>query len=272
MGNAIPRLGRVSADVRDFVVSPEKNPGPTSDSLQDPFAMLETYFLADLHLFTRRSLAPRHEAAIRAAAARASTFVFGGDIFDFAWCEQPTVASAVDQAARWLERLVAEHGQCQFYFLLGNHDCHPHFVKRLDELARSLSNLQWAPYYLRLGDNLFLHGDVRRRRSVASLVNSRRRWMRTRPRGSALNRLYDLAMQSGLHKVATRVAHPKRTSARRILRYLEEIGHGPDDGVRHVYFGHTHRQMSGFEYGGLTFHNSGSPMRGVPFRIVKVCA
>ncbi len=235
--------------------------------------MPEAYFLADLHLFTRRSLAGRHEAAIAEAAARASTFVLGGDIFDFAWCEQPTVASAVEQAAGWLQRLVAEHRQCQFYFLLGNHDCHPYFVKRLDELAQSLPNLEWDPYYLRMGHSLFLHGDVhRQRRPSDALLKSRRRWMRARPRGPALNRLYDLAMHSGLHKVATRVAHPKRTSARRILRYLEEIGHGPANGVRHVYFGHTHRQLSDFEYGGLLFHNSGSPMRGVPFRIVKIRA
>jgi len=235
--------------------------------------MKEAYFLADLHLFTRRSLAARHEAAITAAAARASTFVLGGDIFDFAWCQQPTVTSAVDEASQWLERLVANHRHCQFYFLLGNHDCHPLFVKRLDQLAESLPNLQWAPYYLRLGHSLFLHGDVRRRRqSAAALRNSRRRWMRTRPRSAALHRLYDIAMQSGLHRVATRMAHPKRTSARRILRYLEEIGHGPDSGVRHVYFGHTHRQLSDFEHGGLVFHNSGSPMRGMAFRIVKVRA
>ena len=40
-------------------------------------------------------------------------------------------------------------------------------------------------------------------------------------------------------------------------------------GVRHVYFGHIHRRVSGYRYRGLTFHNGGAPMRGQHFRILE---
>jgi UDP-2,3-diacylglucosamine hydrolase len=52
------------------------------------------------------------------------------------------------------------------------------------------------------------------------------------------------------------------------LNYIDQIGHGPASGVEHVYFGHTHRELNNYRYGGVSFHNGGAPMHGVPFRIV----
>ena len=49
------------------------------------------------------------------------------------------------------------------------------------------------------------------------------------------------------------------------MDYLENAGHGPDDGVTDVYFGHTHGPVLNFEHRGLRFHNPGSAITGLPF-------
>jgi len=72
-----------------------------------------------------------------------------------------------------------------------------------------------------------------------------------------------------LDKCFTRVVYPPRRVAERIRRYLEHIGHGAESGTRHVFFGHTHRVMEGFEHGGMQFYNPGAPIRQTPFRILK---
>ena len=65
------------------------------------------------------------------------------------------------------------------------------------------------------------------------------------------------------------VVFPTRLVVRRILRYLRAIGHGPETGLRHVCFGHTHVPLSGYRYEGVQFHNGGAPIRGVPFQIME---
>jgi UDP-2,3-diacylglucosamine pyrophosphatase LpxH len=228
------------------------------------------YFISDLHLFSRRSHAERHVEDIYAAAAGAEMFVLGGDIFDFRWTTLASVDETVEAAIRWLEQLVAPHPECEFHFVLGNHDSHVPFVDRLQALADDTPNLQWHRYYLRTGSSLFLHGDVAdRKMSQQSLSQKRARCEQDEKRGQAANLLYELAMQSQLHKLAAKVAHPKRRVAKRILAYLQDIGHGPQNGLKDVYFGHTHAAMSNYQYGGLTFHNGGAPIRGLEFRIVE---
>ena len=54
--------------------------------------------------------------------------------------------------------------------------------------------------------------------------------------------------------------YPKRIVARRILSYLRDIGQGPESGIQHVYFGHTHRAVNGYVHRGVVFHNGGAPI------------
>ena len=71
-----------------------------------------------------------------------------------------------------------------------------------------------------------------------------------------------------LHKPLPHLVYPKRIVARRILAYLDDIRHGPGEGVRDVYFGHIHRNLSGYRCGGVVFHHGGAPIKGLKFRIV----
>ncbi|MCI0361552.1 MAG: metallophosphoesterase [Planctomycetaceae bacterium] len=231
-----------------------------------------TVFVSDLHLFSGRSLAPRHEAALHEAAANSRVFVLGGDIFDFRWSTLGSSEVTVPQAIRWLDGLVGSHPRCDFHFVLGNHDCNRRFVAALETYCQSRSNLVAHPYYFRLGGNIFLHGDAadRPRMDTQMLHRRRQRWARDEHRGRIRHALYDLAVQAHLHRVVGRVVHPQRRVARRIAGYLTRIGHGPGTGVADVYFGHTHQALAGYRHAGLRFHNGGAPLPGLDFRIIEV--
>lgn len=230
----------------------------------------KTFFTSDLHLFARRSLADEHLHAILAAAARADVFVLGGDIFDFRWSTLGSTEATVDAAIGWLDVLMAHAPRCRFQYVLGNHDHHDVFVERLAAWSESAPNFGWDPFYVRLGNSVFLHGDVAdRKRNVRRLAEVRDRKQHRRQKGDLENRLYDLAIAANMHAVTGQLKNRRRKVARRIADYLGTVGHGPNSGVRNVYFGHTHRPMSGYRYGGLVFHNGGAPIKGLKFRILE---
>jgi UDP-2,3-diacylglucosamine pyrophosphatase LpxH len=233
---------------------------------------VNSYFVSDLHLFSRRSLAHHHTDQLYAAAREAESFVLGGDIFDFRWSTLRTCEATIDASIHWLEELVAEHAHCQFHFVLGNHDCNRKFVARLDKLAAQTPNLAWYDDYVRLGHSLFLHGDVADGNPTVATLAARRqkKWHHDERRKTAVhNFFYDFAVHTNLHKMVGQIANPQSRVAARLIHYLDEVGHGPKNGLRHIYFGHTHVAMSNFQFGGLTFHNGGAPIKGLEFRIIK---
>jgi UDP-2,3-diacylglucosamine hydrolase len=229
------------------------------------------YFVSDLHLFARRSEAHHYLEEISRTAAQAAEFILGGDIFDFRWATHATLGQAIGEAVFWLEELAYDCPCCQFHFLLGNHDYHQGLIDRLDDLSERLGNFVWHQFYYRQGANIFIHGDVAERRTTAAmLAGQRARWLHRRKRGPPLLRLYDLAISARLHRPWPYVVYRRKTVAKRILAYLEDLRQGPKQGVRHVYFGHIHRPMAGYRYGGLIFHNGGASIRGTKFRILEV--
>jgi UDP-2,3-diacylglucosamine hydrolase len=231
----------------------------------------KSHFVSDLHLFSRRSQAPRHVAALHQAAAKAETFVLGGDIFDFRWSTFSTSEETVRHAVRWLDDLVASHPRCDFHFVQGNHDCNRRFVCALETYSATRPNLTLHPYFLRLGKSVFLHGDAADHPSMCDqrLKKRREHWSRDESRSQVRHVLYDLAVSARLHRLARQVVHPRRRVVHRILGYLERIGQGRQSGVEHVYFGHTHDALHRYRHGGVTFHNPGAPIAGLQFRIIE---
>lgn len=231
--------------------------------------MTRCYFVSDLHLFANRSNAHRYLEEIAQAASRADVFVLGGDIFDFRWSRLP-LRRAVQRAAEWLTELSAACPKCHFHLVLGNHDYHQGLIDQLMVLERRLHNLAWHRYYLRLGSSVFLHGDVADKvMDARMLADARNEWLDSRRRGPFLSALYDVVVLTRLHKPLPQLVFSKRIVVRRILRYLESIDQGPRNGVRDVYFGHTHRKLSNYHYRGLHFHNCGAPIKGVKFRVLE---
>ena len=140
----------------------------------------------------------------------------------------------------------------------------------MQRLTKSAPNFNWHPFFLRIGGGIFLHVDaVNYRMNASRLQDFRDRCAAKPQKNPKLNPLYDIAIKSRLHLLCARAAYPHRIVAGRLRRYLDEIGHGPNAGVRNVYFGHTHRHMNGYERHGLRFHNCGAPIDGVHFNILE---
>ena len=228
-------------------------------------------FVSDLHLFARRSEAPRYADAIRTAARRSAVLVLGGDIFDFSWSTLPSLSATVEAAFHWLKRLAAEHPHCQVHYLLGNHDYCQAFIDYLEEHSHRIENFAWHHFYLRLGSNVFLHGDVAEKRMTTHerLLEYRAHWLYRPLAGKFSRGAYEVVHRARLHQPLPYLLHRKRRVARRILAYLENAGEGVETGVRHVYFGHIHRRMFNYRYRGVTFHNGGAPIAGLRFRILE---
>ena len=229
------------------------------------------FFVSDLHLLTSRSLATQHEKSIHDAASRAKRFILGGDIFDFSWSTIRSPERSVEAAMQWLEKLVTAHRDCEFHFVFGNHDYNRRFIHAVEGYSKQAGNFVSHRYYVRLGHSLFLHGDVADHEQMChdKLETKRAKYLHDEMHSPWRHRVYDVAVQMHLHRVISRLGNPRRRTLMRLLAYLNRIGHGPDTGLKHVYFGHTHEPMSGIPLGGVSFHNPGAPLRGVKFRIIE---
>lgn len=233
--------------------------------------MSRVCFVSDLHLFANRSSAHDHLDRIRVAAARADHCILGGDIFDFKWSTLGDLQVSVDAAVHWLHDLCVRVPDSRVQFLLGNHDYHPALIERLPSLATEVHNFEWHRFFLRIGDAVFLHGDVADRRMTAQKLEERRsKWMGHQQRGRFHSRAYDLVVKSRVHLLVPRAVYPRRIVARRILAYLQDIGHCPQNGVRQVCFGHTHLPIADYHYGGLCLHNGGAPIGTKKFRVLEI--
>lgn len=225
-------------------------------------------FVSDLHLFAKRSRADFHFDSLVQAARRSETCVLGGDIFDFRWSMHPSEDATAEAAIHWLREFSQAAEGCTVHFLLGNHDDHPALHARLPQLMEELPRFEWSRFYHRLGDTLFIHGDVADRTMTAACLERQRNAFRHGSRSELQHQLYDMAVRAHLHRIAPHAVYPKRRVARRILSYMEHIGHGPQSGVEHVCFGHTHRPVDNYRHGRVTFHNCGAPIGSGRFRVV----
>ncbi|OYP32236.1 metallophosphoesterase [Rhodopirellula sp. MGV] len=227
-----------------------------------------SYFVSDLHLFSRRSTGDRIVEQLYQKASCGHTVVLGGDIFDFKWSSDPCPENTLNRAERWIEDLVAERPECEFHYILGNHDSHPTFVDRLQRLTNRLENFQWHRYFVRLDHCLFLHGDVADGSLEHAVLDARRERMEKKKRRHPVwHYAYDLAIHAKLHRLAI-LSIRELVVLSRIREYADQIGQGPESGVHDVYFGHTHFDLDGVDYQGMTFHNGGAAIKGLRFRIV----
>lgn len=236
----------------------------------EPLDTKSAYVVSDLHMFCQRSLGHTLLDTIDDVARNADLFVFNGDTFDFKWTVLGSVEETVDRAVEFLGGLARRRPNCHFHVNLGNHDRSRGFVERLDVLARKTPNLTWHPYYLRVGSTLFLHGDVAMwKLSQLGFEPYRARRRQHKKRGRFRNRMYDALVRTGAHVTVSRLANPSRWTARKMAAYLEDIGHGPEEGVEQVYFGHTHVAMSNYCYRGITYHNTGAAFKGMRCVLLK---
>ncbi len=238
-------------------------------------ATKKSFFISDLHLFSRRSSAPKWESAFRSSVQQAHTFVLGGDIFDFRWSTQATLDHAIEDSIDWLKRLLDLNPSCNFHYLLGNHDCHPAFVEALQKLADSTAHMVWHRHFLRLDDCVFLHGDivdarVRIGEDCDEVLDAKRLAGELRDPPNALSHaLYDVAVRARVHRLVVQLAKPNEMVLRRLVRYLDKHDLSSATGVNRVYFGHTHRPVNAVLYSGMRFYNPGATIKGLPFNVIE---
>jgi UDP-2,3-diacylglucosamine pyrophosphatase LpxH len=232
--------------------------------------VLKSYFFSDLHLFAKRSTASADSSLIREVARESHTIVLGGDIIDFKWSIYPSLDDSIDAATRWLVELLDSNPYCVFHYILGNHDGHPRFVAELELLAKRYSQLHWHPYTLRIKDCVFLHGDIVDCQPCnIRLAEKRKRQSREPLPPNYAHWLYELAVFARLHRLAMHVAIRQKSVLTKLSKYLAAEGLGAEDGVKYVYFGHTHRQVDGISFAGLVFYNGGASIKGLSFRVLE---
>ena len=232
--------------------------------------MPKGFVTSDLHLFARRSAAGRNAAQLEAAMEQAQVFVLNGDIFDFRWSTLGSNERTLEAAVMWLRGHCERYRGCHFHFVLGNHDSSPSFVAALTELADEQRNLSIHPHFLRLGENLFVHGDaVAARGDPERLIRYRAKFAVEEHRGATLHFLYQSAVIFRLH--AMYPALLSRTKlAESLLCYFRAVAPDALEEIRHIYFGHTHGAFSDFSYRQWTFHNTGAMIKGVKHRLLEI--
>lgn len=242
-------------------------------------------FVSDLHLFSSRCHYQRHEAAVRRCIEAADICVWGGDLFDFCWSQigdgRQSRAAAID----WLETWRAEFPDKSFVYLTGNHDAQPTFAEALQQWAKPHSgagliddrflditpgsvHVGWDA--VRWGDILLVHGDViEGGNHPASLATYRNRWSHESRKSTApmrvRNGIYDAAVAARLHLAAAGVAHRRRASCLRLLRWARNQPEWLHRDLDRIVFGHTHRRLDGVRVAGVQFFNGGAAVRHVGF-------
>ncbi len=228
------------------------------------------YVVSDLHLFSQRSLANKYLSHLRALITRARRVVFTGDIIDFRWSYYETHSETLRAARSWLDQCLDTNENCQFHYVLGNHDHHAAWADQLEQLAQQTNQFYWEPYHLRLGNALFVHGDAADPGMTSQrLSRSRNRFAKHRKPARWQHHAYDLTISSRLHVATAKAYYPDRVVVERLSRYLHSLTPELSEGIRNVYFGHTHRLLEGRCHKGVCFHNGGAPMPGMPFRILE---
>lgn len=199
------------------------------------------------------------------AASEAGLFVLNGDIFDFQWSRYSDIDRSLQFVENWIGHLVSRHPHCRFVFLMGNHDSLPAYAELLEELAGRYANLAWDPFYLKVGEKIFLHGDVHNSPTRETLEVYRARWQGP-PRKPWTHTAYLIFAWLRIPRLIHELM-PKHGPILDVIAYLKaELGPRFDE-VQDVYYGHTHKPHSNFLRYGLRFHNTGATLHGVRSRL-----
>lgn len=225
-------------------------------------------FISDLHLLSRRSIGERCLEQLKPTLKKTDLLILGGDIFDFRWSHHGELTRSLKAAQEWLGELLTAEEHLRLIYLLGNHDCLPAMQEMLHQLAGETPNFCWSEHHLALDHCLFLHGDVLDAGlSHAKLTAYRSKFAEQhRERGDIAHRLYDMVVATRMHHLPAQLLHHPTRVMRKLSNYLTSLNLSAEDGIKEVYFGHTHRPLAGTSYQGQLFFNSGSGVRHLPFR------
>ncbi len=220
------------------------------------------FVVSDLHIFARSSLYERYLPQLDEAAARHQAVVLNGDTFDFKRSRFASNEETCREASGWLSSLCLRHPETSFHYLLGNHDCIRPFVDALRMLEKRCVNLRVSEDTLKIGSNLFIHGDVcDLPRGQNDLATLRRRYESVQR--SAFSIAFAQLVTYSRMNVVEYLRHSKQALAERLIEYLKEVHPEELSSTERIYFGHTHVPFADFHYRGISFFNTGSAVRGL---------
>jgi len=225
------------------------------------------YVVSDLHMFARWSSVSKYLNNIREAASNAGFFVFNGDIFDFKWSVLQTVEETSKAAIEWFTLLCRDFPDCQFYYVLGNHDCHESFLEHLNILSKQQDNFHWHNSHITIGKRLFIHGDLVFSKNNDTLFE-RKSFMQTHPKASRSGKIYHFLIKMGAHAVLKHL-YTKEKYAHLVSKALNIESTVNRDNIKDIYLGHTHVSFSDYEYNGITYHNTGSAVHDLHCNMLK---
>ncbi len=224
------------------------------------------FVLSDLHLFTNRSSAQEISAAMHDQLSAADFLVLNGDIFDFEWTHLASIEQAMAEAIQWLLDLLTRHPHCTLYYILGNHDAFQPFIRQINTMAETKTNLHLCPTHLVLGHNLFFHGDLPLARKnpwhrIPDQHLSKKR--------ALLHNGYDWAILLRLHTLVYSFFTPA-WCAKRIVTVLNKYPSDFLNKIDTIYFGHTHLPFTDYSHDRFSFVNTGAAISGVNVNMTKV--
>ncbi len=226
------------------------------------------YVVSDMHIFGCSSLYERYLPRFYDQVTSHSLTVLNGDTFDFKRSIFKSSQETTRYALEWLGALSHRAAQSKIFYIVGNHDCQQTFLQALAKALPELPNISLITDSLRLGSSLFIHGDVvDLPQDTNNIEQVRQRYDLAEP--NSADRLFaQLVTHLGLNKIEY-LRHPKRRLVERIIKHLRTTQKHGLEGLQDVYFGHTHVPFNNFRYQGIRFHNTGSMIRGLPWRPIE---
>ncbi len=238
--------------------------------------------LSDLHRGAAISAMPQYEAELRKTMATYDHVVLNGDIFELFYIDKRyydenadgkkattrIVRHAITSSINFLDDFLDHNPQTTLHFVLGNHENIKKFRHQLNRLQREHPNFEWSPEAIKLGDALFIHGDLPMSKATNAI----------RPKYELKHATKECGWADWLaaadvpgQAVVNYLRAPMRAIAK-VHAWLE-VHDGTEtvffrenrkkkplemDGIRHVFFGHTHVKFHNLEYGGRLYHNTGA--------------
>ncbi len=281
-----------------------------------PFRKNSLLVMSDIHRGANISALPEHEASLTRQMAAFEHVVMNGDNFemfyinrafygfkhdwfdllttDIAQLSRPefwqdfslkhhvtpdiVIEKAIAESIAFLKQFVKENPQTKLHFVLGNHELIKKFRGELDELEKNNANFEWSPEAIKIGDAMFVHGDL----SIGRTTDQARKTYRIREAHGHMGwiKVLTLTLEEPGQTVVNLIRYPwlcipkmdrwlKRHDGTVNAKgepklHMKEDGETKPfsmEGIHHVFFGHTHIKFSGLPsklFPDVVYHNTGA--------------
>lgn len=218
--------------------------------------------VGDLHLFSKRSNGQKIFDQLPEMISNCDLLVICGDLFDFRWSHFSSLKEGFEAAEEIMEEFLSKV-TIPVAYILGNHDGVSRFEQTLERLKEKHDHFYWMADYLKVGNSVFLHGDIPLKTKGAKvtprLLNENEPLY---PQWISMG--YAVFTKTGLIALYRIVKSLFRKTPLFSIDQAIDV-HFEDRDIDHVVFGHTHFAIKEKIFNGRSYRNCGTPMRGFTF-------